>query len=115
MALYDSPPHSCSTYSVDSSRDSGGGETLAYTLVQTAVPCSINTASASTVDLYAQSQIRVSHTVAFLASVLTTELARGWKLVAADTSAAFRIEGLRAGRAYGRVPAFVYADVSELL
>jgi hypothetical protein len=115
MALYDSPPHAVATHSVASSRDAGGGETLTYTLVQSAVPCSINTASASTVEMYAQNQILVSHTVAFLASVLTTALSRGMKLVAADTSAAFKIEGLRAGRAYSRIPAFVYADCSEIL
>lgn len=115
MALYDSAPHACATYSVNATRDAGGGETLAYTLVQSAVPCSINTASSSTQELFSQQGIQVSHTVAFLASVLTTAITRGFKLVAADTGASFKVEGIRAGRAYGRIPAFVYCDCSELL
>lgn len=115
MALFDAPPHAVATYSVDTSRDAGGGETLAYTLVQSAVPCSINTASAATQELFAQQGIRVSHTVAFLSSALTTAVTRGFKLVAADTGASFKVEGIRAGRAYGRVPALLYCDCSELL
>jgi hypothetical protein len=115
MALFDAPPHACATYSVDTARDAGGGETLTYTLVQSGVPCSINTASANTQDLYAQSQIRVTHTVGFLSSALTTAITRGFKLVAADTGASFKVEGIRAGRAYGRAPAFTYCDCSELL
>lgn len=114
MALFDNPPHSCSTYTVVSSTDTGGGAALTYTLAQSAVPCSVNTASANTVALYDQQQIRVSHTVGFLSSVLTTALTRGMKLVASE-GGTFRVEGIRTGRAYGGIPAFTYADVSELL
>lgn len=115
MALYDSPPHRVATYSVTAARDAGGGETLTYTLVQSGVPASISTASAATQELFAQQGIRVSLTAAFLASVLTTALTRGMKLVAADSGASFHVEGIRTGRAYGPIPAFVYADCSELL
>jgi hypothetical protein len=115
MALFDTPPHAVATYSVSTARDAGGGEALTYTLAQSAVPCSINTASAATQELFAQQNIRVTLTVAFLSSVLTTAITRGFKLVAADTGASLKVEGIRAGRAYGRVPAFVYCDCSELL
>lgn len=115
MALHDNPPHSVATYSVESSEDDGGGVTLTYTVAQSGVACSINTAGASTVELFAQDGIRVTHTVAFLSSVLTTDLTRGMKLVATDTSAAYHVKGIRLGRSYGRIPAFVYADVEEQL
>lgn len=115
MPLWDSPSHAVATYSVDSGRDAGGGESLTYTLVQSAVPCSVNTASASTQELFAQSGIVVTHTVAFLSSALTTPITRGFKLVAADTGASFKVEGIRTGRAYGRVPQFTYCDCSEQL
>lgn len=115
MALWSNPPHRASTYTVASSRDDGGGVALTYTLAQSAVPCSINTASASTVERFAQEGITVTHTVAFLSSALTTALTRGMKLVADDTSKSYHVRGIRQGRAYGSVPAFVYADVEEQL
>jgi hypothetical protein len=115
MALYDDPPHSVSTYTPTVAADTGGGDPLSYAVAQTGVPCSIDTASASTVQMYAQDQIQVTHTVAFLSAALTTALARGMKLVAGDSGGSFKVEGLRAGRAYGGVPAFTYADCAELL
>jgi len=86
MALYDSPPHRVAIYSVASATDSGGGTTLSYTLKQSAVPCSINTASASEREMFAQQQIVVTHTIAFKSSAITTSLVRGDKIVAADES-----------------------------
>jgi hypothetical protein len=115
MALFDSPPHSVSTYTVAAARDSGGGEALTYTLAQSGVACSVNTASAATQEMFAQQNIRVTHTVAFLSSVLTTAITRGMKLVASDSGGAFKVEGIRSGRAYSGIPAFVYCDCSELL
>lgn len=115
MALYDSPEHRVTTYSLASGRDAGGGNTAAYTAVDSAVPCTINTASASTVEKYAQDQIQVSHTVSFLLAALATPLTRGMKLVAADSSASFHVEGIRTGRAQGSIPALLYADCREIL
>ena len=115
MALWENPPHAVSSYTSDVSRDGGGGTQLVFTLAQSAIPCSINTASASTISLYAQSAIRVTHTVAFLASAVTTALTPGMKLVADDTSDSYHIGGIRKGRAYGSIPAFVYADCDQIL
>lgn len=115
MALFDNPPHAVSTYTGAPTRDGGGGTTLTYTLAQAAVPCSINTASASERELFLQDGIVVTHTVAFLAAALTTPLARGMKLVAGDTSATFHVKGISAGRAYGGVPAFTYAYCEQQL
>lgn len=115
--LYTNPRHRVSSYTVSSSRDAGGGTELTYTLAQAAIPCSINTASASTVQLYMQSNIRVSVTVGFLASTLTTTLTPGMKLVSDDTSETLRIEGIRQGRAApnNSIPALVYADCSVII
>jgi hypothetical protein len=115
MALYDDPPHSCATYTVTSGADTGGGVALTYALAQSGVACSINTASASTVEMYAQAQVTVTHTVAFLSSVLTTPITRGMKLIAGDSGGSFHVEGIRAGRQYSGVPAFTYCDCRELL
>ena len=51
MALYDSPPHSVTSYTLTTSRDAGGGASYTYTSAQSAIPCSINTSSASTTEL----------------------------------------------------------------
>lgn len=114
MPLWSNPQHRTSVYRPTVSRDAGGGSAVAFSLVQAAVACLVNTASASTVEMYAQDQIRVSMTVAFKASALTTALARGMKLVADDTSESLHVEGIRQGRAMGGVPALVYADCSVL-
>jgi len=108
MALYDSPPHLVSVYTSASGTDAGGGVQLTYTLSQSAVPCSINTASASEVERFAQMGQVVTHTVAFLSSQLTAGVARGAKLVTDDRSESYHVKGVSAGRAYGTVPAFTY-------
>lgn len=115
MALYTNPPHSVTLYTVNSSRDAGGGTLLTYTLAQSGVACSINTASATEIEQYAQKNIRVSHTVAFLSSTLSSTPTRGMKVVADDTSGVFYVRGIRSGRAYGGIPAFTYLDVEESL
>ena len=111
--IWDDPPHRCSILSQSSARDDGGGVELTYTTIQSAVPCLINTASASEQAIYSQQGIVVSHTVSFKSSVLTTALVRGVKLVAADSGASFHVEGISAGRAFGSIPAFTYAHCSE--
>ena len=115
--LYTNPRHRISSYTSEPTRDDGGGTVLTYTVAQSAIPCSINTASANTIRLYAQSAISVTHTVGFLASVVTTDLTPGMKLVADDTGESYRIQGIRKGRAApnNSIPAFVYADVDQLL
>lgn len=113
--LWDNPPHLCTIQSVASGTDAGGGVTLTTTDVQTGVKCSINTASASTRLEFAQDQIAVTHTIAFLTSDLTVTPQRGWQLTADDTGVKYLIQGIRRGRAYGPVPAFTYIEVSELL
>lgn len=113
MALYDDPPHECSTFTVATARV-GGGDKNTYTLAQSGCKCSINTASASEQTKFAMQKIVVSHTVAFLASVLTTPLVPGMKLVADDGST-YHVRGISTGRAYGGVPAFVFAHCEQQL
>lgn len=108
MALHDNPPHLCTSYTVASGTDLGGGVSLTYTSAQADIPCSINTASSSERELFAQQGQVVSHTVAFLTSALTTALTRGMKLVTSDGTN-LHVHGLSAGRAYGSIPAFTYA------
>lgn len=108
MPLYAAPPHRVSVYTAASGTDAGGGVELTYTLSQSAVPCSVNTASASEVERFAQQGQVVTHTVAFLSSVLTAGVARGAKLVTDDRSESYHVKGVSAGRAYGNVPAFTY-------
>lgn len=117
MSLYTNPRHRCSTYTSEPARDGGGGTQLDYTLAQSAIPCSINMASATTIRLYGQSNIVVSHTIGFLGSTITTDLTPGMKIVADDNSASFLIQGIRKGRAApnNSIPALTYADCSELL
>lgn len=115
MPLYDSPPHRVTTYNVTSGTDTGGGTSLSYAAAQSSVPCSINTASASERDLFAQSNIVVTHTVAFLTATLTTQLTPGMKLVTTDRSESYHVHGISRGRAYGTVPAFTYAHCEQIL
>jgi hypothetical protein len=110
MPLYDAPPHTISLLKSGSSRDSGGGTSVSYTSAQTSVACSIKTASSSTKELFAQQEITVTHTVAVLASALTAVPEAGWKVTTADRAESFHVHGIRHGRAYGGVPAFVYLD-----
>ncbi len=113
--LWDNPPHSIALYSVTSGADTGAGVLPTYTVAQSGIPCSINTTSASTQTLYAQSNIVVSHTIAILASVLTAVPVPGWKAQTTDRSESYHILGIRHGRAYGNVPAFVYLDCDQIL
>lgn len=115
MPLWSNPPHAVTVYTSAPSRDSGGGTKITWSSLQSAVPCSINTASSTEQELYARRDIVVTHTVAFLSSALTTALAKGQKLIADDTSTSFHIRGIRRGRAYGNVPAFTYADCEQVL
>ena len=95
MALYDSPPHLTTLLSVASATDAGGGTSLSYTSAQASIPCSINTASASEVMMYGAQQIRVTHCVAYLSSVLTTVPSRGWKVTTDDRSETYRVHGIK--------------------
>ena len=134
MALYDNPTHLVSIYSVASSRDSGGGTELTYTLRADSLPCVINTLSSSEREMFAQQGIEVTHTVAFLSRKLPQEsfsagqlmgilgltypeptLSRGAKIVTGDRGESYHVRGIRNGRAYGNVPAFTYADCEQIL
>lgn len=115
MALHDSPPHAVTLLSVTSGTDNGGGTSLTYATAQSAVACSINTASSSIRQLFAQDGIVVTHTIAFLASALTTVPVRGWKATTDDRSENYHVHGIRHGRAYGTIPAFVYLDCEQQL
>lgn len=116
MPLYDRPPpHRITLKSVTSGTDEGGGVTLTYTTAQSAVPCSINTASSSERALFAQMGIVVTHTIAMLASVLTTVPQRGWKATTDDRAESFHVRGIRHGRAYGSIPSFVMLDCEQIL
>jgi hypothetical protein len=110
MPLYDNPRHRVSSYSVSATtRDVGGGSPLTPTLVQSAIPVSINTVSAAEQDLFAQQGIVVTHTVGVLSSLLATTVERGWKLVD-ESGNTYHIEGIRSGRASpnGSIPALTY-------
>lgn len=115
MALYDDPPHSVTIYGPPTTtRDAGGGVSVTWPTVRlAAVPCSINTASATERELFQQMGLFVTHTIAFLSAALTTPIQRGDKIVADDTGDTYMVKGLRAGRAYGSIPAFTVAQVEE--
>lgn len=107
MALHDNPPHRITLQSSASGTDSGGGVQLTYTTVQSSVPASISTASASERDIFAQQGIVVSHTIGLLTSALTTAPARGWKVLD-ESGNSYHVRGISAGRSYGSVPPFHY-------
>ncbi len=117
MPIYNHPPHRCTILGPPTATtDSSGGEVIAWpTTRQAAVPCIINTASASEQMLFAQQGIAVSHTISILSASLTSAVARGDKVTADDSGASYHIEGIRAGRAMGGVPAFTYLQVREML
>lgn len=115
MALWDNPPHSISLSSVTSGTDAGAGTQLTYTVAQSGIACSINSASSSTKLLFAQQNIVCTHTVATLASTLTAVPKPGWKVQTTDRSESYHILGIRHGREYGNVPAFVYLDCEQQL
>jgi hypothetical protein len=111
--LYDNPPHRISLSS-SVNANQGAGVVTTYTVVQSAVPCLINTASASTRNVFAQMNIVVTNTVGILSSDLTTTPKPGWKVVVDDTGQTFLIQGIRSGResALGTIPALTYLDCS---
>jgi len=115
--LYDDCPHSVNLYSSAPANTAAGTATMNYTLIQSACPCLINTASASTQALYAQSQIVVTMTVGILSEQLTSTPQNGWKVVAADTGLTLVVKGIRSGRvsALGTIPPLTYLDCSEML
>lgn len=114
MALYDSPPHVANILSSATSVDAGGGTTITYTAVQSGLACSISTASASTVLMYAQNQVQVTHTLAVESRRLSQAVAPGMKVTDGD-GLSYHVEGIRSGRAYGTIPAFTYLDLRQLL
>lgn len=116
MPLYDQPPpHRITLASSATSRDAGGGTNIEYTVQQLGVPCIINTASATTQEIYAQQGIRVSLTISILSSVLTVTPQPGWKATADDTFVSYKVQGIRSGRQMGTIPAFTYLDVGQML
>jgi hypothetical protein len=114
---YDNPSHRVSSYTSEPSRDGGGGTELTYTLAQSAIPVSINTASANTIALYGQSAILVTHTIGVLGSYITTALTPGMKFVTDDRTESYLFRGIRKGRASpsGSIPALTYIDVEQIL
>ena len=108
MALHDNPPHRVTTYTVASSRDTGGGTTLSYTAADSALPCSIDTAGASERETFGQQGIVVTHKIGILTSAITTAVVRGMKVVTDDRSESYHVRGVSAGRSYGSIPAFTY-------
>ena len=114
MALHDNPPHACTLSRPTASRDGGGGTALTYATLQASVPCSIDTASASERELFAQQGMVVTHTVGILTSKLTTAPARGDKAADPDGNS-YHVHGISRGRAYGGIPAFTYLHCEEQL
>ncbi len=115
MALFDNPPHRITSYTVAESRDSGGGTTYTYTAAQAAIPCSIDTASASEQLMFGQMGMVVTHKIGILSSAITTVITRGMKVVADDTGLAFHVRGISSGRTYGTVPPFTYLFAEQVL
>ena len=115
--LYDDPPHRVSLARAPTSRDSAGGTNIGYSVVQSDIPCLINTASASTVRMYEQQNIAVSITVGILSSELTTTPEPGWRAITDDTGKTAKILGIRSGRvsALGTIPPLTYLDCSQFL
>lgn len=114
MPLYDDPPHRVNVFTTTSATEAGGGVAIIYVAGQTSIPASINTASASEVELFAVQGLQVSHTVAILSSALTTPIVRGMKLTD-ESGLSYHVEGIRSGRAYGNIPAFTYVQCREIL
>lgn len=115
MALHDNPPHRITTYTSEAARDLGGGTVITYTAADSALPCSIDTASAGEQTLFAQQGIVVTHKIGILTSAITTTIVRGMKVVTDDRSESYHVNGISAGRAYGGVPALTYLFVEQQL
>src|ERR1044071_8427105 len=112
--IWDKPQHRTSISSLATVTDAGGGTGNVFTVVASALPCLINTASASEVELFAQQNIRVTHCIGYKASAMSVTLVRGMKITADDTGDTYHVHGIRKGRAFMGIPAFVYADVEHL-
>jgi hypothetical protein len=112
--LWDNPPHRTSISSSEASRDTGGGNALAFTTVMTSVPCLINTASGAEQELFAQEGLTVSHIVAYKSSALSTPLVRGMKITD-ESGNSYHVEGIRSGRAFMNIPAFTFAQVRQII
>ncbi len=117
MALFDSPPHRCTIHGPQTStRDSAGGTVITWPTVRQAdVPCSINTGAGSQVLVFAQLGLTITHTVAFLASVLTDGVHRGDKITKDSTGDTYFVEGIANGDEYNGVPAFVYIAARQIV
>jgi len=115
--LYDDPPHRISLLRAPTTKDSAGGINIAYVTVQSDVPCLINTASANTVEMYAQQAIAVAMTIGILSSELTATPEPGWKAITDDTGKSAKVLGIRSGRvsALGTIPPLTYLDCSQFL
>ncbi len=113
--MFDRLPMRATIQSLSTATDAGGGVQLAYSTAQVGVKCSINTASASTRELFAQMGMVVTHRVAFLASDLTVTVQRGWQIITDDRSETYTVRGISRGRAYGPIPEFVYLDCESQL
>lgn len=114
--LYDDPPHRVTLKSSANTKGAGGGNVISYTTQQSDVPCLINTIGASQALVYAQMQIRVTHTVGILSSELTTTPQPGWK-IEDETGKTYLFKGIRSGRvsALGTIPALTYLDCEQWL
>ena len=116
MALFDNPPHLANTYTVNAgTRDAGGGTPLTYTIAQSSLPCSIQTASASEREMFAQQGIVVSHTVAYLTATASPAVTRGMKVVNQRTAKAYHVHGISSGEEYGNIPPLSYLYCEEIL
>lgn len=115
MALYDDPPHRITLSRAPTSKDSAGGVNIAYVVAQADVPCIINTASANTVEMYAQQAIPVALTIGILSEVLTATPQPGWKAVTDWNGKSAKIQGIRSGLAMGSIPELTYLDCSQFL
>ena len=115
MPLWANPPMAVDLYSPTSTRDGGGGVAVAYTLAQSACPCSIATNSASERDQQGTTDVAVSVRIAVLKAALTTVPGRGWKAVETGSGRQHHVTGVSEGRAYGSVPELVYLEATEQL
>lgn len=114
MPLYDpgNCPHRADVYSVASTGDTGGGTGLAYTLVQSDVPCWAPSLSSGETERFGQTQIATQHSIYFKASVLTNPIERGWKLVVNGVT--LHVKGINPNQAAGTIPPLVKIDCESL-
>lgn len=117
MALHDNPPMRVTIYGPPTAaRDGGGGEAVTWpTVRQAAVPCSIDTAGGTDRLVFSQMGMFVTHRIGILTSALSSDVARGDKVVADDTGDTFIVHGISKGRSYGNIPGFTYLSVESQL